>query len=121
MTLEQAMTKCTWDLLTDEEKAVVNQRIANPNDETLKEKFLEAWRNGMARRVALITDRVIKQISPAYSFQGHADLLIEGVENGVEKCWYYDSVDGTFEDESGLVDDAGFQFLNLAVMAYRAS
>ena len=47
----------------------------------------------------------IKEVSPAYSFQGHADLLIEGTENGVEKSWYYDNVDGTIESETGPVND----------------
>jgi hypothetical protein len=39
----------------------------------------------------------IKQVSPAYSFQGHADLLIETNEG----CWYFDSIDGTFENAEG--------------------
>jgi len=55
---------------------------------------------------ALFAMMKITQITPAYSFQGHADLLIEGTENGVDRSWYYDSLDGTFEgDDDVVVED----------------
>ena len=54
MTLEQAMTKCTWELMTDEEKAVVNRAIANPTDQTLKQQVIEIQLRNMERRVALV-------------------------------------------------------------------
>ena len=54
MTIEQAMAVCTWDLLDDSEKAIVEHYKAHRDDPAAKEQFLEVWRKGMERRVALV-------------------------------------------------------------------
>jgi len=54
MTIQQAVAKCTWDLLTDEEKAVVNQYRASLDDQTLKEQVGEIQARVVERRLALV-------------------------------------------------------------------